>query len=168
MVPSLSSSFIRGARSPLRTAVRSLREKRWRSSVRWPGRVSNRSSTLRGHIKRYTGDAIFLCTKVFEIIVKLKGIKRQADVLLFSKATGLKEIFHVKQLHPQNLNNNMEKTLSCYFNIHRQKYTAVQFNTWWKEQEGQVQFLIIFKCLYSVSLPVDWGWQTKISPLPIS
>lgn len=45
-VPSLSSSFILGASSPLRTAVKSLREKSWRSSVRWPGSVSNRSSTL--------------------------------------------------------------------------------------------------------------------------
>lgn len=45
-VPSLSSSFILGASSPLRIAVKSLREKSWRSSVRWPGSVSNRSSTL--------------------------------------------------------------------------------------------------------------------------
>lgn len=48
MVPSFRSSFKRGASSPLRTAVRSLSEKRWRSSVRWPGTPSNWSRTLRG------------------------------------------------------------------------------------------------------------------------
>lgn len=57
-----------------------------------------------GHIQRHTCcDVIFLCTKV----LKLKKIK--VDILLFSKATSLKEVFHVTQLHPQNLENT-EKT----------------------------------------------------------
>lgn len=30
----------------------------------------------------------------------------QTDILLFSKTTGLEEIFHVKQLQPQNLDDN--------------------------------------------------------------
>lgn len=37
----------------------------------------------------------------FKMIVKLKkGTKRHEDILLFSKTTGPKEIFHVKQLNP--------------------------------------------------------------------
>ena len=35
------------------------------------------------------------------MVMKLKRVR--ADILLFSKATGLEEIFHVKEPHPQNL-----------------------------------------------------------------
>ncbi len=71
------------------------------------------------HPMRHThtpkGDAT-LCAQRFSIITKLRN-----KHLLFSQATGLEEIFHVKQLHPQNLNNNdMEKTSSCNLNIHTQ------------------------------------------------
>ena len=67
-----------------------------------------------GHIQRHACCEVkFLCTKV----VKLKTIK--VDILLFSKATSLKEVFHVTQLHPQNLKNmGGKKMLFCYFHIH--------------------------------------------------
>lgn len=69
MVPSLSSSFNRGASSPLRTAVRSLSEKRWRSSVRWPGTLSNWSRTLRG--KRRSKRVMFSSPGAFSIPSRL-------------------------------------------------------------------------------------------------
>lgn len=44
--PALVSSASRGPSSPFLVAVRSLREYRWRSSVRWPGTMSKESKSL--------------------------------------------------------------------------------------------------------------------------
>ena len=116
MVPSLSSSFIRGARSPLRTAVRSLREKRWRSSVRWPGRLSNWSSTLSDthtHTHTHTVDGVLLSLKILKWLWN-SNVYEQTSYSL-AKRQVLKRFFMWKSRTLKTWNNNMEKTSNCYF-----------------------------------------------------
>lgn len=164
MVPSLSSSFNLGARSPLRTALRSLREKRWRSSVRWPGRLSNWSSTLRDTHADTHGDVCIcrkytFCTQRFWNYCETKKRARATSYSL-AKRQVLKRFFMWNSCTLKTWEINLvtltytERNTQTYTLIHVGRNRNARFSF-------QLQHLCCLSVQYSVSLPAKWGGQAS-------